>query len=96
MFQTSGASFTPRQPFSNSWIQLSNLWSRVPYELIIPALVYCISSATAADTKLVRLHWYRWEPPFAEAVAPMVARHTYDAHDCLAPTGTPSRVKNDL
>ena len=50
----------------------------------------------AADTKLIQLYRYQLEHIFDEAVARVVARHTYDAHDSFTLTGTPSRMNNDL
>ena len=46
----------------------------------------------ASDTKLMRAHWYRMEHLSDEAAARVVARHTYDANDCLTLTGTPSHT----
>ena len=45
-----------------------------------------------SDTKLVGAHWYRLRRLYAEAAAWVVARHTYDANDCLTLTGTPSHM----
>ena len=45
-----------------------------------------------SDTKLTRAHWYRMEHLYDEAVARVVARHTYDESDGSTLTGTPSNI----
>ena len=42
------------------------------------------------DTKLLRAHWHRLERLYDQVAARVMARYTYDGHDCLTLTGTPS------
>ena len=46
----------------------------------------------ASDTILRRGHWYRMEHLYDEAVARVVARHTYDGNDRLTPTAIPPHM----
>ena len=45
------------------------------------------------DTEVLRAHDTRVKRLYDEAVARVVARYTYDAHDCLTLTGTPSGME---
>ena len=47
---------------------------------------------TNASSLIVGAHWYRLRHLYDEAAARVVARHTYDANDCLTLTGTPSHT----
>ena len=46
----------------------------------------------ASGTKLMRAHRYRMEHLYNEAVARVVARHTYDENNCRTLTETPSHM----
>ena len=45
------------------------------------------------DTELLRSHCRWLERLYDEAKATVMARHTYDEHDCLTLTGTPSGME---